>query len=342
MEEKREYLSQLNKQESSQETQSTRFCCLVCGTKESPSDVSDFYQIKLEYMPQWTKKQTIKEKLEEILGMNFERQTILSDRMCPKCFKYISWVDKMEEQLKRSRRLLSDAFHSTNSKMNKQHVSNKRERAVASAISEDIRLVEVLDYSQGRSVSPDIGISFPSTSQTEPQYTCDRVSSSSSPILLPSLANMSTFTNFSSADNYTSGYESSSSKQDIETTSSLPSSLSISTTVDRQSDSCFESDSSMDQHESPKNTENTPIKGIKRNKSPSYCWDMLNLDEDPPVPKITIPLKKRPFSHEQPPDPPELPNPDSPDPLNLINTSKSPSPTKPKKELHVITESLFK
>eukprot|EP00090_Calanus_glacialis_P012378 TRINITY_DN20907_c0_g1_i1.p1 TRINITY_DN20907_c0_g1~~TRINITY_DN20907_c0_g1_i1.p1 ORF type:complete len:562 (-),score=93.39 TRINITY_DN20907_c0_g1_i1:314-1999(-) len=362
MEEKREYLSQLNSQESSQETQSNRSFCLVCGTKESPGYVSDFYRIKTDQMPQWTKKQTIEEKLEEILGMNFERQTILSDRMCQKCFKYISWIDKMEGQLKRSRGLLSNAFHATNSKLNRLHVSNKRERATASAISEDINLGDVLDFSQGRSVSPDIEIPFPSSSQTKPQYTCDRVSSSSSPILLPTLANMSTFASFSSAANYTSGYESSSSQQDIETTSPMPSDLSISAPVDRQTDSCFESDSSIHQHESPilrrrpelshihnfggrdhpKYTANTPTKGIKRNKSPNYCWELLNSDEDPPIPKISFPLKKRPFSHEQPSDPPDSPNPDSPEPLNLINTSKSPSPPKPKKEFHVITETLFK
>jgi len=124
MEEKREYLRQIDSSQRSGGTSASD--CLVCGTTETPGNVSDFYRIKTDQIPLWTKNQTIEEKLEEILGIDFEQKSILSEKMCPKCFKYISWINKMEEQLKRSRGLLSNAFHATNSKLIRPNISLKR------------------------------------------------------------------------------------------------------------------------------------------------------------------------------------------------------------------------
>ena len=269
--------------------------------------------------------------------------------------------------MKRSRGLLSNAFHATNSKLNRLHISSKRDRGKPSVIGKASSIADVLNYSHLKAVdtarpsSPDMKESFLTNSHTKPQYMSDHVSSSPSQILLPALANMSTFASFYSAANYTSGYERSSSQQDLETKSPTPSNGSGCAMGDRQADSCFESDSSFQQHESPilkrrsepshihnfgphehpANEPNMPLKGIKRNKSPDYCWELINL-QDPRSPKIAVPLKKRPFSHEQPADPPDsLNSPDSPKPLNLTSQPNPQNPTIYKRE-HNITENLLK
>ena len=147
-------------------------------------------------------------------------------------------MEKMEERLKRSRELLSNAFHATNSKLNRPRVSSIRGFENAFMISQD----DILNFSEPNTCSTDMSKSFPSNTHTKPQYSCDQVSSSSSTILLPTLANidMTTLASFS----YTSGYESSSSQQDIEATSPMPPIL-----ADHQDHSCSESESKLQQDE---------------------------------------------------------------------------------------------
>ena len=145
-------------------------------------------------------------------------------------------METMEERLKRSRDLLSNAFYATNSKLNRPHVSSRRELENTFMISQD----DILNFSEPNPCSPDMTKSYPSNTHTKHQYSCDHVSSSPSPILLPTLASMSTFASFS----YTSGYESSSSQHAIEATSLMPSTLG-----DCQDHSCSESETMLQQDE---------------------------------------------------------------------------------------------
>eukprot|EP00092_Neocalanus_flemingeri_P001162 GFUD01001238.1.p1 GENE.GFUD01001238.1~~GFUD01001238.1.p1 ORF type:complete len:554 (+),score=52.66 GFUD01001238.1:407-2068(+) len=350
MEEKREYLRQIDSHKSGPAKKIDRYFCLVCGTKESPGYTSDFYRIKTDQIPQWTKKQTIEEKLEEILGLNFKREPILSDKMCPKCFKYISWIDKMEEQLKRSRGLLSNAFHATNSKLNRLHVTPKAEKAEkaeiappsvfaksASFLDEANKLNYLKTDEAARPVSPDLIESHPVTQNDDHVPNGDHISSASPSIslksssLMPSLTFMSTYGSYT--HNYTSGYESSCSQSDLNTKSPEPPIQSA--IYDHQADSCFESDSNYRPNESPKlyrrwesslvddldgdeRDENALALGIKRKKSPDFFWEVIN-SQDLRT-KNQGPLKKRNLSHSLPADPPNLERVSKPTKGSIANT----------------------
>jgi len=156
MEEKRGYLSKIDSEKNAPTTTTdSRFYCLVCGTSENPGYASDFYRTKTDQMAQWNKKQTIEEKLEEILGIDLDEQLGLSDRMCPKCFKYISWIDKKEDQLKRSRSLLSNAFRATNSKLSRSHPSVESKSGKSCRLPEPLNLSHIPVRKICRPNSPD-------------------------------------------------------------------------------------------------------------------------------------------------------------------------------------------
>merc|ERR1712123_548736 len=97
----------------------------------------------------------IEEKLEEILGIDLDEQLGLSDRMCPKCFKYISWIDKKEDQLKRSRSLLSNAFRATNSKLSRSHPSVESKSGKSCRLPEPLNLSHIPVRKICRPNSPD-------------------------------------------------------------------------------------------------------------------------------------------------------------------------------------------
>ena len=59
--------------------------CVVCGEGERSGGASDYYCIKTDQMPQWNKKQTIQQRLEEVLGVDLNLMPGISDRMCELC-----------------------------------------------------------------------------------------------------------------------------------------------------------------------------------------------------------------------------------------------------------------
>lgn len=340
MEEKREYLSKIDNEKTLPDSVPTssieRYHCLVCGTGENPGNASDFYRINKDQIPQWNKKQTIQEKLEEILGIDFGQGPILSDRMCPKCFKYISWIDKKEEQLKRSRSLLSNAFHATNSKLNISHVSHGHKRAKPSVIAETLNFIHTKTAEMGRPISPeaeDLCVTRRSQFAHRNYHIIDRSPSqrlklSMSPKPFPTAMPSSTFipthpgpylnisTNtkmMTDSSNYTSGYESSYSQSDIHIRS--PELARKSAIYDSQADSCFESDTNYQPSESPKlyrrwdaspigdfvekpslNEESSPENVLKQRQHPDLCWEVINSRDLKSSKKV--PLKKRNLSHE--------------------------------------------
>ena len=192
----------------------------------------------------------------------------------------------MEEQLKRSRGLLSNAFHATNSKLNRLHTSPELERAKPSVIAKGAGHAEARNhdhlktFEMPRTTSPDFEETFPKNSHPQPHYATqnhDYVSSGSppesdepTPSLMPSSRYMPTFSGFYSsittntnnytsgyassittnANNYTSGYESSYSQSELNAKSPEPTTKS--TIFDHQADSCFESDSTYQPNESPR------------------------------------------------------------------------------------------
>jgi len=342
MEEKREYLSKIDSEKTGPVPDSLpsfileRPHCIVCGTKENPGAASDFYRINKDQMPQWNKKQTIREKLEEILGVDFAHGPNLSDRMCPKCFKYTSWIDKKEEQLKRSRSLLTNAFHVTNSKLNISPVGPEHKRAKPSVFAETLNLLHTKTAEIRRPISletEDLCVKERSQFAQRNYHIVDRSQSqrlkcSLSPKPFPSAMPSSTFipthagshlnisTNtmlMTDSGNYTSGYESSYSQSDLNLRS--PELGRKSAIYDSQADSCFESDTNCQPSESPKlyrrwdaspildfverpspNNESSPKNSLNQRQHPDHCWEVINSRDLTSAKKV--PLKKRNLSHE--------------------------------------------
>lgn len=351
MEEKREYLSKFDSEKtgpvpapvplplptiSLKMKKLERHHCITCGTKENPGTTSDFYRINKDQMPQWNKKQTIREKLEEVLGVDFAQGPNLSDRMCPKCFKYISWIDKKEEQVKRSQSLLINAFHKTNPKLIISHVRPERKRAKPSVFAETLNLIKTKTAEMGRPISPEteeLCVTERSQFAQRNYFIMDRspsqrLKSSLSPKPFSSAMPSSTFIpthsgsylNISKntmmmtdSSNYTSGYESSYSQSDLNIR--RPELASESAIYDSQADSCFESDTNCQPSESPKlyrqrdespigdivekpspSDESSSKNSLKQRQHPDHCWEVINSRDLTSAKKV--PLKKRKLSHE--------------------------------------------
>ena len=174
----------------------------------------------------------------------------------------------MEEQIKRARQLLSNAFYATNSKLNIMDVCSKIENEKEFKISKSINIADIFNISQAELLSPHMS--------KIPQNTCENEGSPSSPSILPTLANMSTFANLS----YSSGNKISSMRQDFHDSSPIPSSLTVHGTPDL----------GFKKHVSPANLKpthddrkhltkvtNKPLKAIKRNQSPDYSRELTKI-----------------------------------------------------------------
>jgi len=132
MEEKREHLKQSNaKQDREEKGKSStghfernmklRSLCLICGRIEKTPGTGSYFQIRDSKIFSTEGAPALAKKLTDILGYNFEQTSIskfiASDKICKKCFRAVSDVVKMEEQVKKCKENLVSSFLRTTSKI---------------------------------------------------------------------------------------------------------------------------------------------------------------------------------------------------------------------------------
>jgi hypothetical protein len=171
----------------------------------------------------------------------------------------------VEEQIKRARQLLSNTFYATNSKLNIMDVCSKIENEKDFKVSKSINIADIFNISQAELLSPHMS--------KIPQNTCENEGSTSSPSILPTLANMSTFANLS----YSSGNKISSMRQDFHDSSPIPSTLTVHGTPDHQSDLGLKPTHGNDDRKHLTKVTNKSLKAIKRNKSPDYSRELTKM-----------------------------------------------------------------
>merc|ERR1719320_2296416 len=104
-----------------------RSLCLVCGRMEKTPGTGSYFQIRESKIFSTDGAPALAKKLTDILGYNFEQPSIskfiASDKICKKCFRTVSELVKMEDQVKKCKENLVSSFLRTTSKINKNENS---------------------------------------------------------------------------------------------------------------------------------------------------------------------------------------------------------------------------